>query len=313
MNLIWQNFIISQPISNIPGNNALYPITHLSILKVSGNDATQFLQGQLTCNVKELNENNSFFAGLCNPKGRVISTLLIFKQGDAFLLILPACLLDKVKTTLAKYILRSKVMLENASHDYGLSGFYCSGEMAIALALPKLIFTRRDPYLKLFNHYLLIDTLENSIKQWTELLSQNFQVQAAQSGQLLDLNAGLAWLDNTNSEEYIPQMLNLDKLGGISLTKGCYTGQEVVARTHYLGQVKREMFLAECVIDVIFTDDNTVIDQAGQTIGKVVSWQKDGNSCRLLVVMQTTVTEATELRLNNAKQDKISLIPFATI
>jgi hypothetical protein len=313
MNLTWQNFITSHPISTMPDNNALYPVSYLSILKVSGNDAAQFLQGQLTCNVKELAENNSFFAGFCNAKGRVITTLLILKQADVFLLILPSVLLDKVKNKLQMYVLRSKVQLENVSDDYGLTGMTCTPEIAGTLVLPEIIFARHNAYLKLSpTHYLLINEVSESIKRWAELVNQGFQVRNSNLGEYLDLNTGLAWLDTANSEEYIPQMLNLDKLGGISFTKGCYTGQEVVARTHYLGQVKRELFLAECAADVVFTAETKVLDETVQEVGQILSFQQSDEVCKILVVMQTSAAEATQLRLNNAKQDKISIISFTT-
>jgi folate-binding Fe-S cluster repair protein YgfZ len=107
-------------------------------------------------------------------------------------------------------------------------------------------------------------------------------------------------------------MLNLDKLGGISLTKGCYTGQEVVARTHYLGKAKRELFLAETATDVEFAVDTSVIDTTGQLVGQMLTIFPEAKSCKLLLVLQTSAVESTELRLNNSKQDKIRLIPFAT-
>lgn len=300
--------------ANTPCKNGLYPIAHLSILKVSGADAGQFLQGQLTCNIKELTAQNSFFAGFCNAKGRVISTLLILKQQDAFLIILPTLLLEKVTNKLKMYVLRSKVQLQNVTDEICVSGLRCTNEMAMQLSLPETDFSRHHDWLKLPNrHYLLIASAGETIKSWSGLIAQGFQLQNSQQWQVLDLNAGLAWLDETGSEEYIPQMLNLDKLGGISFNKGCYTGQEVVARTHYLGKAKRELFLAQAAAEVIFADDNrTVIDGTGQAVGEILTCYPDGNAYKILVVLQTSAVEATELKLNNPKQDKISLIPFAT-
>lgn len=300
--------------ANTACQNALYPIAHLSILKVSGDDAAQFLQGQLTCNIKELTAQNSFFAGFCNAKGRVISTLLIFKQGDAFLIILPTLLLEKVTNKLKMYVLRSKVQLQNVSDEICVSGLRCANEMAIQLSLPETDFSRHQHFLRLSKaHYLLIADAAETIRFWSEQIEQDFQTQDSQQWQALDVSTGLAWLDQNSSEEYIPQMLNLDKLGGISFSKGCYTGQEVVARTHYLGKTKRELFLAQAAADVIFADDNrTVIDETGQAVGQVLTRCLDGNAYKMLVVLQTSAVEATELKLNNPKQDKINLIPFAT-
>lgn len=314
MNQTWQDFLTSQPIDTTPGSNALYPVSHLSILKVSGDDATQFLQGQLTCDIKELNDQNSFFAGFCNAKGRVISTLLILKQQNDFLLILPTALFDKVKNKLKMYVLRSKVQLQDAGDEMCLSGVSCTKDMATGLLLPELAFSRQNQLLKLPNcHYLLIANPAEAIAFWSERIGQEFQVQNGQAWQALDLTAGLAWLDEASSEEYIPQMLNLDKLGGISFTKGCYTGQEVVARTHYLGKAKRELFLAEVAAEVIFAEENSVIDEAGQVVGQILTRYLDHNGYKMLLVLQTSAVEATELKLHNPKQDKISLIPFAIV
>lgn len=318
MNPAWQDFLTSQPISFTPSSNALYAIPHLSILKVSGDDAAQFLQGQLTCNIKELTEQNSFFSGFCNAKGRVISTLLILKQNDEFLIILPTVLLEKVKNKLKMYVLRSKVQLENASEEFCLSGLSYTNEIALNLSLPETDFSRHNKLLKLPNvHYLLIANAEESVSFWSERIKQGFQVQGSQLWQALDLNAGLAWLDETSSEEYIPQMLNLDKLGGISFTKGCYTGQEVVARTHYLGKAKRELFLAETTDKGLFVNAYILsktdeLNKTEEILGNVLSYVQSGKTCRMLVVLQTSAINAPLLKVDTMKQSQITLIPFAT-
>lgn len=314
--LISQQAVISDRHIEFPSNsccdNALYPIAHLSILKVSGADAAQFLQGQLTCNIKELTEQNSFFTGFCNAKGRVISTLLICKQQDVFLLILPTVLLEKVSNKLKMYVLRSKVQIQQGNDEFCLTGVRCTRQMAKYLSVPEVNFSRHQNIITLPNgHYLLIAETAETIKRWSEWMAQGFQPQNSRNWELLDLTAGLAWLDETNSETYIPQMLNLDKLGGVSFTKGCYTGQEVVARTHYLGQVKRELFLAETTADTVFTDIS-VIDETGQNVGQILSILHDNHAYKMLLVLQTGAVEAAELKLNNPKQDKITLLPFVT-
>ena len=106
-------------------------------------------------------------------------------------------------------------------------------------------------------------------------------------------------------------MLNLDKLGGISFNKGCYTGQEIVARTHYLGKAKREMFLAECDVLAPPEPNSTIIDDSTgteQSVGKVLYAQKRQNTCKMLVVLQISDTNAYNLRLKNHNQDKITLL-----
>jgi hypothetical protein len=314
MNSTWQAFLTSQSMRLTASTLALYPIFHLSVLRVSGNDAADFLQGQLTCNIKEITAQNSFFAGFCNAQGRVISTLLILKRNDDFLLILPSMLLEKVKNKLKMYILRSKVQLQDANEDFCLSGLHCSNDMKEELSLPEANFSINNNWLKLPNaHYLSVASADESIIQMVKLQKQGFQLQNHQDWQNLDLQGGLVWLDETSSEEYIPQMLNLDKLGGISFTKGCYTGQEVVARTHYLGKTKRELFLAQTAGDVIFDNNHSVVDDSEQIAGQILTIFREPTSYKILLVLQTSAAENTELRLNNAKQDKINLIPFVTV
>ncbi len=291
MNQIWHNFLTSLPTSASPSEGGtLYPVNDCSLLKVTGTDAASFLQGQLTCDVNALSSENSFFAALCNPKGRVISTCLIFKQDKDFLLLVPTVLFEKVKNTLQKYILRAQVHLQAVSTELCLSGLSTDQDTANRLAFPTLTFAYQHNWLKLPGwQYLFIANVADSIKLWNTLLQQGFTLQAAENWQAVSIQAGLAWLNNKNSEEFIPQMLNVDKLGGISFSKGCYTGQEVIARTHYLGQSKRELVVAQCdtVLDFATDDDFKILNASGQVVGQLVSATQNATNCRFLAVLQT--------------------------
>lgn len=307
MNQNWHDFLDSLPVSapsNSSETKALYPVADFSLLKVTGSDAAEFLQGQLTCDIKALSTENSFFTALCNPKGRVISTLLIFKQGDNFLLLLPTVLFETVKTTLQKYILRAQVQLQDASDELCVSGLICDEQTANHLDLPELTFSYQYNWLKLPGwHYLLIARVEDSLNRWNALLKQGFQLHTSANWQYVNIQAGLAWLDQHNSTEYTPQMLNVDKLGGISFAKGCYTGQEVVARTHYLGQSKRELCMAHCdtPIDLSATTGQ-IIDANGETVGKILTAQATDNHCCLLVILQSTALQTKQLKLAQTEQ-----------
>jgi folate-binding protein YgfZ len=310
MNQNWHDFLDSLPAPSATSETkALYPVADFSLLKVTGTDAAAFLQGQLTCDIKALSAENSFFAALCNPKGRVISTLLIFKQADDFLLLLPTVLFETVKNTLQKYILRAKVHLHNASDEFCVSGLTCDEQIANHLDLPALAFSYQHNWIKLPRwHYLLIASVEDSVNRWNALLKQGFQLHTSANWSYVNINAGLAWLNDENSEEYIPQMLNLDKLGGISLTKGCYTGQEVVARTHYLGQSKRELFIAHCETPInLSATTGQIIDSSGETVGKILTAQSTDNHCRLLVILQSNAL-TKKLKLAQTEQQLLILL-----
>lgn len=292
-------------------------ITHLAIIKVMGEDASRFLQGQLTCNINDLTDSNSFFAAFCNAKGRTISTLLILKKEEAYFLILPAELIDKVINKLKMYILRSDVQLTNATNNLCLTGI-TSSELNLSISFPETDFAVKNgseiiiKFPSTDNRYLCINSVSQGKALWTQLTQKdNFLASNSSTWNYQDISIGLPWLTELTSEEYIPQMLNIDKLGGISFEKGCYTGQEVIARTHYLGKAKRELFLAECSTSALLESNTHIISDDGeQTIGKVISFQANNHKCRILIVAASTGIELKNLMLHNSKQDGIKIIDF---
>jgi len=330
MNSDWLNFLKSNnaifnedsipytPINQEKEHHTLAALTHLSTIKVTGSDAKSFLQGQLTCDINELTESKSFFAAFCSAKGRTISTLLVIKRSDDFLLVLPTELLKKVSQKLQMYIMRSDVQLQNMQDEYCLLGVNSLTPDTFA-STPQQDFDVQhkndSTYIKFplrDNRYLIISTVPQAILLWTNLTVNDALIPCSPSLWIeQDICAGIPWLSIENSEEYIPQMLNIDKLGGISFTKGCYTGQEIIARTHYLGKAKRELFLASCKNLSPITVDTPIITNINeQIIGKVLSLQSNGEQTNMLTVMQSTDTELKDLILNNSNQDKINIIDF---
>jgi folate-binding protein YgfZ len=329
MNIDWINFLksnnatfIEKSAINFPENqqsttNNIIAIAHLGIIKVTGKDAAHFLQGQITCNVNELSESNSFFTAFCNAKGRTVSTLLIIKTANVFLLILPEELLEKVMNKLRMYILRSDVQLHDSSHELCLIGVSTTNSGLLA-SFPNTDFNvtnNTEIIVKFPSHnyrYLIISSMPQMSTLWNQFTqNHNLSVSNSDGWVYQDISAGIPWLSEATSEQYIPQMLNIDKLGGISFTKGCYTGQEIIARTHYLGKAKRELFLAECDITAMLNiDDQIFSDENKQSLGKVLSFQVYGQQIRLLVVMSSNSSELRNLVLNNSNQEKIYMLDF---
>lgn len=319
MNNKWIDFLQTNPAhltSHVETtDNTIVAITDLAIIEVTGKDATHFLQGQITCDVDELTKTNSFFSAFCNAKGRVISTLLLIKNNECLLLLVPLVLLEKVINTLQMYILRADVQLHNGTHKYGLIGLNSSDSTVVA-RYPTTNFEVLSPQeiiLKLPSNcrrYLLISLIDHAMQLWTQFTqTQDFISVASAQWRYQDISAGLAWLDQETTCEYIPQMLNIDKLGGISFQKGCYTGQEIIARTHYLGKAKRELVLAECDSTALVARDTFIINHDNQqTVGKIIALQKNNKHWRMLIVMSLPVLN--NLVLHNTKMDKINIIAF---
>lgn len=325
MNANWKNFLLSEnavfendtdivfPSPEREGSQRIYPVAHLGVLTIAGKDAAKFLQGQITCNINDITDIKSSLGAICNPKGRAITTFLLVKNIDVFLMILPKELLASVKKRLQMYVLRSDAILTDSSDQLCLIGL--SYSVAQSDEIPEPLFeTSRQQENSVVNfqdRHLVIAEADNAQKFWSEQVNQGFQPDDSAQWRYLDIISGIPWLSAQTSEEFIPQMLNLDKLGGISFNKGCYTGQEIVARTHYLGKAKREMFLAEAG-DITPPEPNTVVIDASagveQSVGKVLCAQNRKKSCKMLIVLQVSDTNAYSLRLENHNQDKITLL-----
>ncbi|MGZ8926922.1 MAG: CAF17-like 4Fe-4S cluster assembly/insertion protein YgfZ [Methylobacter sp.] len=330
MNQHWKNFLLSgnaalgkddHIVFSSPqneSNKCIYPISHLAVLEVAGKDAAKLLQGQITCNINDITDIKSSLGALCNPKGRAIATFLLVKKTEAFLLVLPVELLEPVKKRLQMYILRSDVTLTDRSNKLCLIGLYHPDSRLSGLPSPEHLFaTTQNEHISVDlsstqnqNRYLIIAEAENAMAIWSERVgNQGFQPENSDQWRYLDIISGIPWLTMETSEEFIPQMLNLDKLGGISFNKGCYTGQEIVARTHYLGKAKRAMFLAECDMEAAPEPNSAIIDDnSGQSTGIVLLAQNKGSICKMLIVLQLDETNTCNLKLMGQNQGKIKLL-----
>lgn len=217
-------------------------------IRVSGADCVDFLQGQLTQDVSHLQHSPCLPAAWCSPKGRVIVTLQLVRHANGAIdLIIPSTMIDSVSTRLAMYRLRSKVQIEPVESDW--TAMAISGD---------------DDFLMLKKHGLLPGTRLNDCKVTDnlaviglghlgciELYGSRKALERAGIDPARALNdtqwtaarveAGLPDIDIRNSEKYTPHMLSLDRIGAVSFSKGCYTGQEVVARTEHLGESKRRL------------------------------------------------------------------------
>ena len=286
-----------------------FPLDHLGILCVSGGDAPQFLQGQATADFRTVNQDTGLLGAFCSAKGRVISTFIAIKHIESILLILPLELVAATQKRLSQYILRSKVKLQDYSSTHSLVGIVMeeTDEQAI-LTTPELIAQFSYPcpaperrFIQIIAHGDTWTTnkldFSNSLSDW----------------QLLDIKAGIPWLTPSNSEEFIPQTLNLEQLGGISFNKGCYTGQEIVARTHYLGKSKRALFMA-----TVTPPENgdlqigaAIIDKQQQKLGSVVNLVQQPTQYYLLITLTSDPHESTKLYVTTPEtQLEITLFNF---
>jgi hypothetical protein len=331
MNQNWKNFLnslnasfkkddlITFPPTTNHHERLIYPIIHLATLTISGKDAGKLLQGQITCNINDITETKSSLGALCNPKGRAITTFLLIKTPDAFLMVLPKELLECAKKRLQMYILRSDVTLTDSSDTLCLIGLcnFVAQPAELFATLQKEIITVNLSTTR--NRQLVIADSDKAIKLWSQQVdNENYYPENSDQWLYLDILSGIPWLTTETSEEFIPQMLNLDQLGGISFNKGCYTGQEIIARTHYLGKTKRTLYLAECRTPVTPRPNSTIVDHSSgteQNLGKVLIAQSSNttssieeNNIKMLIVLQANESETYNLALNDETQTKVTLL-----
>ena len=221
-------------------SNAAAPsgrLAHLGILRVSGADALHFLQGQLSNDTQRLTENNPVFAAYSSAQGRVLALIYLLPHSSGVAAILPREILQPTLERLRRFILRAKVRIEDAGDSLVVAGrFAAMPESATGYRERDglgLAPVGRDP-----NRCWLIGTPEQ-IPPAADTAGAR-QIEAA--WRLADIHAGLPQIYAATSEAFVAQMLNLDLLDGISFSKGCYTGQEIIARTQHLGRIKRRLF-----------------------------------------------------------------------
>lgn len=296
-------------------HNKIFTATGLTVIEVTGQDAPEFLQGQLTCNINDLSESQASIAAFCNAKGRVISTLVVVKTQHSFLLILPDSLIDTVLNKLCRYVLRAQVQLHNQTDALQLLGLQVQPGQINESGWPTANFAVGHHPAMLIKlpsapRYLLIATPIQAQDLITHLREQQgFEPGELNEWRYQDISSALPWFDINQTEQHVPQMLNLDRLGGISFNKGCYTGQEIVARSHYLGKVKRALFVAECRQPDISDHGCAVLDSNNlQNLGCVLAASTWAGVTRLLLVLQIVDGQPKNLILDDDHRTPLAII-----
>ncbi|MFN2308821.1 MAG: folate-binding protein YgfZ [Gammaproteobacteria bacterium] len=273
-------------------------LSHCGLLAVRGQDAEAFLQGQLTNDVVHLDAAHSQLNGYCSPKGRLLATFRVWRDADGFLLSLPREMVEPLTQRLQMFIMRSAVTLENigdCTGHIGVSGPQAGDELGGCVArLPSevdgVLHSEGLSVLRIAGvqpRYEIYGPQAALMKLWDVLNVRAAPVGAPAWG-LMDIMAGLPVILPATADAFVPQMVNYQAIGGVSFKKGCYPGQEVVARMQYLGKLKRQMYLARVNTEVAPQPGDEVFSPEDplQNAGKIVTAQPhpDGGYAVLAVV-----------------------------
>jgi folate-binding protein YgfZ len=211
-------------------------LTHLGILRFTGPDALSFLQGQVSNDTQRLTDNASLLAAYSNAQGRVVALIYLLPHSSGVIAVLPREILQPTMERMRKFILRAKVKIEDAGDSLAVAGYF--GTMPEASGG----YSEADgvgiaPVARDKNRFWLIGAPQKFASADAAGARR-----VENEWRLADIRAGLPQIYAATSEAFVAQMLNLDLLDGISFTKGCYTGQEIIARTQHLGRIKRRLY-----------------------------------------------------------------------
>jgi hypothetical protein len=278
-------------------NSVLCDLSQFGTLKVSGEDAQSFLQNLLSSDLREVTAQHAQLSSLNSPKGRMLATFMIWRVEADYFLQLPLSLCPAILKRLSMFVLRSKVKIEDVSSQkisLGLSGASAAALLqqhfgsAPQHALAVEVHDGSSVICIDAQRFQINTSLQHAPALWQELAAVARPVGSA-CWDWLNIRAGIPVITPATQEQFVPQMANLELIGGVSFKKGCYPGQEIVARMQYLGKLKRRMYLAHIEGDAVpqAGDELYSADMEGQASGMVVNAvAAAGGGCDLLAVVQ---------------------------
>ncbi len=288
------------------------PLPHLGIIRATGSDAASFLHNQLTNDVLLMKEGQARLAAYCNAKGRMQASFVLYKRtAEDVLLICRKDLIPQTIKRLSMFVLRAKAKLSDASDEFQLFGL--AGDAALAA----LHGDSTDAWQRYTRGAADVLTLYPALGQpraiW--LAPQGVAAPAGTAlshdlWQVGEVMSGIAWVELATWEAFVPQMLNYESVDGVNFKKGCYPGQEVVARSQFRGTLKRRALIAQSDVAMAAGQEVFSSSDATQPCGLVAQAASTG-SCHVAVLeLQISATENSNLHLGAVGGPALSLLPL---
>jgi folate-binding protein YgfZ len=282
-------------------------LSQYGLIGLTGEDAQTFLHGQITNDLRNLSESAAVFAGYLSAKGRMLANFLVMKRDADILVMLPAALREAIQKRLSMFILRSKVKARDAGEEWVRLGV--SGPQACMAVTDALNFAPADGLMGMargeqafvlrlgdqrFDVFVQPDVAPAI---WQKLVATCKPV-GAPAWDWLMVQAGVPMVMPRTQDHFVPQMANMELLGGVSFNKGCYPGQEIVARSQYLGKVKRRLFLAHVDSEAAAGDELFSLDLPDQAAGHIANAAAaPGGGYDVLAVVHSSSVEAGDVHL----------------
>ena len=305
--------------------DVIVDLTHRGLIAVAGPDARTLLQGQFTNDIELVNEARTQLSAWCSIKGRVLALFRIWQRGEIFHLELPAELEGAITRRLRMFVLRAKVSIESAAQDavrFGVSGANIAELLAeehgtLPAGPDEARCSGECTFVRLRGHrprFQVIAPVDAALALWDRCRELSCVPVSVPAWDLLDIRAGIASISAVHSDHFLPQALHLERINGLSFDKGCYAGQEIVARTQYLGRLKRHLRRGALHAPEAPIAGDAILGAIGgrnQSVGQVVNVAASGRTSRweLLAVVQDNAVSA-ELRLGHALGPALELLPL---
>ncbi len=315
---------LNSELSAAVNGDILCDLSHLALIRVSGADSSDFLQGQFSNDIRQVDESHHQLSSYSSPKGRMLALFRLFQRADDYYISLPQAVLESTFKRLQMFVLMSKVSLEEVSEQlvcFGLAGPNSEkllreqlgsvpAEVDESLTQNEITVLRvagTHPRFELHGPVSAMQAL------WQSLVN-HAQKAGADCWELLDIQAGLPSIFSETTEAFVPQMVNLQLVNGVSFKKGCYTGQEIVARMQYLGKLKRRMYRAHVNTSTRPAPGDELISThsaSGQGAGKVVkAAPSPGGGFEMLCVIEIVAADSGEIALAEDDSAKLQLLPL---
>ncbi len=298
-------------------------LTELAAITLSGKDKSSYLQGQVSCDVNQLNDNSLIHGAHCDAKGKMYSVFRLFNRHNSHWLLQPQVTISASIAALQKFGVFANVDIKKAEQCafYGLIGQQAekllkqhfqqipdSMSPVVQCNTTTLLFIAGTNYQE--NHrYILIDqasALEALVAQFS------LPIFTQPVWDLHEIISGFPLMNETAIGEYVPQMLNVQAINGISFTKGCYLGQETIARMQYLGRNKRALFILTGTVNTDIATDDIIERQLGENwrrAGNILSYyQADDGTSYIQTVLASDLIETTKFRLKKQPQATFTLL-----
>jgi folate-binding protein YgfZ len=302
----------------------LCDMSQFGTLRVSGEDAPTFLQNMLSSDVAAVTERQAQPSSFNTAKGRMLATFLIWKEGGDYFLHLPTSLRAPIQKKMSMYVLRSKVKIEDVSGErvsIGLAGENAADLLRenVSETLPQGILAVEQvsfqgaqiSVIRAGTRFQINLRAADAPLLWQKLCAGARPV-GSPCWDWLNIRAGVPLILPATQEQFVPQMANLDLIGGVSFKKGCYPGQEIVARMHYLGKLKQRMYLAHVGSSAPVAGDKLYsAEMAEQSCGTVVNAAPaPGGGYDLLAVVQIAAASAQRIHLGALEGALLEFMPL---